>query len=143
MPAKKAATKKETSKAIVVVPTTPAPTTAPNTLGKLGTEAASQAKDAAVQVAGQLQDAGKKTMAVGQKAISNFGGEVVSFEKKIMQLPIGQKVMFFAGIVVLLSVFLSTVGKAILIVLGIFMIISGIKGNDIFLRLTSPKEEKK
>jgi hypothetical protein len=143
MPPKKAATKKETSKAIVTVPVTPAPTSAPNALGKLGTEAASQAKDAAVQVAGQLQDAGKKTMEVGQKAISNFGGEVVSFEKKIMQLPIDRRVMFFAGVVVLLSVFLSTAGLAILIVLGLFMIISGIKGNDIFLRLGTSEEKKK
>ncbi len=145
MPPKKTVGKTEISKKAEVKPTS-APTALPapssDVLKKIGTEAASQAKDAAVQVAGQLQDAGKKTMEAGQKAMSNFGKEVIKFEKSIMQLPISQKVMFFAGVVVLLSVFLNTIGKAILIVLGIFMIISGIKGNDIFVRV-SGKEEKK
>ena len=129
MPPKKTASKTDAPKK---VETQASGIPSSDALKKMGTKSF----DAATQVAGQLQDAGKK-------AISNFGGEVVKFEKSIMQLPIGQKLMFFAGVIVLLSVLFGAVGKAILIVLGVFMIISGIKGNDIFLRLGASEEKKK
>ncbi len=122
---------------------------------KMGTAAASQAAHAA---ATEIQDVGKKSLEVGQKALSAVGGEmkgagkkafsavsdeVVEFEKKIVQLPVNRILMLILGLVVIVAAFLGSFGKALLVLIGLFLLVAGYLGTDIFVRFLEKDTKKK
>lgn len=94
-------------------------------------------------VAGQLRETGQKAVEAGKKALSSVGEEVVEFEKEIMQLPVDRRIIFFLGLVVLLSVFLDAFGEILLVLIGLGMIYAGYKGSDIFIRVLGSEKKKK